>query len=59
MEEEYRTILREAELDYVRTLAEQIASGTLEGIDWWKSIHGPEDQGPEDQGPAPRGPGAT
>jgi DNA-binding PadR family transcriptional regulator len=46
VEEEYRTILREAELDYVAALAEQIASGTLEGIDWWKSIHGPEDNGP-------------
>ena len=43
VEEEYRTVLREAELGYVRTLAEQIATGTLEGIGWWKSIHGPED----------------
>lgn len=53
VEEEYRTVLREAELGYVRTLAEQIANGTLEGSDWWKSIHGPEDEpGPPGQ-PAP------
>jgi hypothetical protein len=47
VEEEYRTILREAELGYVRTLASQIADGTLGGDDWWKAIHEPEDDGPE------------
>jgi hypothetical protein len=40
VEEEFRTVLREAELDYVRRLAEEIASGTLDGHQWWQSIHG-------------------
>lgn len=47
VEEEYRTILREAELGYVRELASQIADGTLGGDDWWKAIHEPGDDGPE------------
>ena len=51
VEEEFRTVLREAELGYVRALASQIADGTLGGDDWWKAIHGPEDDGPEDDGP--------
>jgi hypothetical protein len=46
VEEEYRTVLREAELSYVRALASQIEDGTLGGDDWWKAIHGPEDDGP-------------
>jgi DNA-binding PadR family transcriptional regulator len=44
VEEEFRTVLREAELSYVRRLTDQIANGTLEGDEWWKSIHGPEGQ---------------
>ena len=44
VEEEYRTVLREAELGYVRKLAAQIADGTLGGDEWWQSIHGPEDE---------------
>ena len=51
VEEEFRTVLREAELGYVRALASQIAEGTLGGDDWWKAIHEPEDDGPEDDGP--------
>jgi DNA-binding PadR family transcriptional regulator len=45
VEEEFRTVLREAELDYVRKLAAEIASGTLDGHQWWESIHdGPPEQ---------------
>jgi DNA-binding PadR family transcriptional regulator len=39
VEAEYRTALREAELDYVRRLARDISNGSLEGIDWWRQIH--------------------
>jgi DNA-binding PadR family transcriptional regulator len=39
VEEEFRTVLREAELDYVRKLATEIADGTLDGHEWWESIH--------------------
>ncbi len=56
VEEEFRTVLREAELGYVRALASQIADGTLGGEDWWKTIHGPEDDGPEDGSAADGGP---
>ena len=42
VEEEFRTILREAELGYVRRLMDEIADGSLEGVDWWSAIHGPE-----------------
>ena len=45
VEEEFRTVLREAELDYVRKLAAEIASSTLDGHQWWESIHdGPPEQ---------------
>jgi DNA-binding PadR family transcriptional regulator len=45
VEEEFRTVLREAELDYVRKLAAEIANGTLDGHHWWESIHdGPPEQ---------------
>ena len=39
VEEEFRTVLREAELDYVRRLVREIEGGTLEGLDWWAEIH--------------------
>ena len=39
VEEEFRTVLRQAELGYVRRLAREVADGTLEGIDWWAEIH--------------------
>ncbi len=39
VEEEYRIVLREAELGYIRRLIREISSGALEGIDWWKSVH--------------------
>jgi DNA-binding PadR family transcriptional regulator len=57
VEEEYRTILREAELGYVRTLARQIADGTLGGDDWWKAIHEPEDDESDNDGAEHDGPG--
>ena len=39
VEAEFRMLLREAELAYVRTLAAEIASGSLEGIEWWREVH--------------------
>ena len=39
VEEEFRTVLREAELGYVRRLALDIASGALAGTEWWTEIH--------------------
>lgn len=39
VEEEFRTVLREAELGYVRRLAAEIADGTLAGLDGWTAIH--------------------
>lgn len=39
VEAEFRAVLRDAELAYVRTLARQIESGTLEGIEWWREVH--------------------
>jgi DNA-binding PadR family transcriptional regulator len=39
VEAEYRTVLQEAELDYVRRLVREIRAGTLEGIDLWRQIH--------------------
>jgi DNA-binding PadR family transcriptional regulator len=39
VEEEYRDRLRAAEIDYVRSLARDIESGTLDGADWWRRVH--------------------
>jgi hypothetical protein len=39
VEAEFRMALREAELTYVRKLAAEIASGSLEGIEWWREVH--------------------
>jgi DNA-binding PadR family transcriptional regulator len=39
VEEEFRNVLREAELGYVRGLIDDIEHGTLEGIEFWTSIH--------------------
>jgi DNA-binding PadR family transcriptional regulator len=39
VEAEYERVLREAELDYVRSLIADIRSGALEGIEWWREIH--------------------
>ena len=47
VEAEFRDVLLEAELAYVRRLAQEIASGTLEGIDWWSAVHASDgDPGP-------------
>jgi DNA-binding PadR family transcriptional regulator len=39
VEAEFRMVLRETELAYVRKLAAEIASGSLEGIEWWREVH--------------------
>jgi DNA-binding PadR family transcriptional regulator len=39
VESEFRTILRQTELDYVKRLISDIESGVLEGFDWWTKIH--------------------
>jgi DNA-binding PadR family transcriptional regulator len=39
VELEYHAALREAELGFTRSLARDIASGTLEGIETWKTYH--------------------
>jgi DNA-binding PadR family transcriptional regulator len=39
VEEEFRMVLREAELEYVRRLVREIENGTLEGMDWWSKVH--------------------
>jgi DNA-binding PadR family transcriptional regulator len=39
VEAEFRMVLREAELSYVRTLIREISSGELEGMEWWRSVH--------------------
>jgi DNA-binding PadR family transcriptional regulator len=44
VESEFRTILREAELEYVKRLVSDIESGSLEGVDWWTKVH--EENGP-------------
>ena len=41
VEGEFRTILREAELDFVKRLIADIESGSLEGVEWWTEVHGP------------------
>jgi DNA-binding PadR family transcriptional regulator len=43
VEEEYRIALRQAELGYVRELIADIESGALEGVEWWRRIHGSGD----------------
>ena len=52
VEDEFRVALREAELGYVRRLIQDIANGTLEGVDWWRSIH--EQPGESDPGATQR-----
>jgi DNA-binding PadR family transcriptional regulator len=51
VEEEFRVALREAELTYVRRLIADIESGSLEGIEIWRTIHANPD-GPEWTAPA-------
>jgi DNA-binding PadR family transcriptional regulator len=39
VEAEFHKVLREAELSYVRQLVEEIESGTLGGVEWWREVH--------------------
>ncbi len=39
VEAEYAVKMREAELDYVKQLIAEIASGELGGLEWWRTIH--------------------
>ena len=39
VESEYRSLLRRAELDYVRRLVADIDGGTLDGLEWWSAVH--------------------
>ncbi|MGH2915808.1 MAG: PadR family transcriptional regulator [Solirubrobacteraceae bacterium] len=39
VELEYRIRMREAERGWARTLAAEIESGALDGVDWWQGIH--------------------
>lgn len=39
IDDEYRERMRAAEMDYVRDLIRDIGNGTLEGADWWRSVH--------------------
>ncbi len=41
IEGEYRIALLEAELDFTQQLIGDIESGTLGGVDWWRSVHEP------------------
>jgi DNA-binding PadR family transcriptional regulator len=39
IEGEFRALLRQAELDYVRRLATDIQSEALDGVAWWAAVH--------------------
>ena len=39
VESEFRKVLREAELDYVKRLSREIQSDALEGVEWWRDVH--------------------
>jgi len=45
VESEFASVLREAELGYVRKLIRDIESGALDGLEWWQAIHDGTDQG--------------
>jgi DNA-binding PadR family transcriptional regulator len=53
VEAEFRMVLREAELAYVRNLQVEIAAGSLDGIDWWRAVH--EGEGDPVWAPPPTG----
>jgi DNA-binding PadR family transcriptional regulator len=54
IEAEFRNILREAELSYVRKLASEISSGTLDGVQWWREVHARGDEPAWLPPPSPR-----
>lgn len=39
IEGEFRTVLRQAELDFVRQLIDDIETGALGGVAWWRAVH--------------------
>jgi DNA-binding PadR family transcriptional regulator len=51
VEHEFETVLREAELSYVRRLMADISSGALDGTAWWREM-----QARADDEPAPPAP---
>jgi hypothetical protein len=51
IEDEFRVGQREAELAYVERLADDIESGALEGVAFWREIHEHPDRVPEWQPP--------
>jgi len=44
VEAEFGMVLREAELGYVRTLLRDIASGALDGVQWWHEVYAQGDE---------------
>jgi DNA-binding PadR family transcriptional regulator len=46
VEHEFGTVLREAELGYVRQLIADIESGALDGTAWWREMHTRSDDDP-------------
>src|SRR5215471_12272107 len=46
VEHEFGTVLREAELGYVRQLIADIESGALDGTAWWHEMHTRSDDDP-------------
>ncbi len=55
VEAEFRGRLREAELAYVLELVRDVEDGSLEGLEWWRAIHGDDAPGgiPLPTAPAP------
>jgi DNA-binding PadR family transcriptional regulator len=46
VENEHELVLREAELEWVRSLVREIRSGTIDGIEGWRAFHpGPAKEG--------------
>jgi DNA-binding PadR family transcriptional regulator len=39
IEDEFRAVLKDAELLFVQQLIREINNGTLDGIEWWASLH--------------------
>ena len=44
VEDEFRSVMRESELGYIRRLISDIESGSLKGIEWWRMIHQARDE---------------
>ncbi len=39
VEAEFGDLMKVAELDFVRKLARDIRSGSLDGVEWWRAVH--------------------